>query len=31
MFRKANEIIEECLYLRLDDIPILKSHDWRDN
>jgi hypothetical protein len=31
VFREANEIIEKCFYLKLDDIPILKSHDWRDN
>lgn len=31
VLREANEIMEECLCLGLDDIPILKPHDWRDN
>jgi hypothetical protein len=31
MLREANEIIKKCLCLKLDDIPILKPHDWRDN
>jgi hypothetical protein len=31
VLREANEIMEECLCLGLDDIPVLKPHDWRDN
>ena len=31
VLRAANEIMKECLCLGLDDIPVLKPHDWQDN
>jgi hypothetical protein len=31
VLREANEIMEECLCLGLDDIPVLKSRDWQNN